>query len=149
MAEVFFQGLYDDIVAGNFKSSADARVILVMTSTTCDTEEDSQNMADFTTIDEADGVGYVELDLANVAVAYDATNNRLELTADAGVWTAASSLGACTRDLQGWVLYRYVDGTDANDVAWMYSDEGGFPYTPAGGDATFTPNSEGIIQIGP
>lgn len=149
MAELFFQGLYNDIIGGNFTSSADVRIILVMTNTTCDTEEDAATMSAFTTIDEADGVGYVEIDLANVTLAYDSTNNRLELNGDADVWTTASSLGACSRDVQGFVVYRYVDGTDANDVPWMYSDEGGFPYTPAGGDAAFTPNSEGIIQVGP
>lgn len=147
MAQVIYQGFYDDLLAGSVTASADLRVLLVMEDTTCDTEPDAQNMSDFTTIDECDGAGYAQLDLASVAAAYDSANDRLEFDAADGDMDGGSGIiGAATRDVTGYVLYRYVDGTDANDVPWGYRDIG--PYTMAGGPFDFTWNAEGILQLG-
>jgi len=146
MGQVMFRGFTDDVLAGAAISAADLRVILVMTNTTCDTEPDVQTMSGFTTIDECDGVGYAELDLASVAAAWDATNNRLEWDAtDGDMDGGGGSIAAATRDVQGYVIYRYVDGTDANDVPWGYRDIG--PYTMAGGPFDFVWNAEGIAQL--
>jgi hypothetical protein len=144
MAQLLYQGLYDDMVAGNFTSSADLRIMLVMTNTTCDTEADAQNLSDFTTIDECDGVGYAQRDLASVAVAYDAANDRLGVdAADADMTGDTDSIAVSTRDVSGYVVYRYVDGTDANDVPWGYIDVG--PYTLSGGDFTITFPTAGVL----
>jgi hypothetical protein len=151
MATVWFQGFYDDLLAGNV-AAADIRSILVMTDTTCDTEEDSQTMSDFTTIDECDGVGYAELDHTVSSSAYDATDDRWEIAVagsqdyDGG----SGSISGATRNVQGHVVYRYVDGTDANDVPWLYSDDpAAFPFTPTGGAAEFTSHGDGFIIIEP
>ncbi len=146
MAQIVYRGYADDVLAGNAISGADLRIILVMTSTTCDTEHDAQDFADFTTIDECDGVGYAELNLASVAAAWDAANNRLEWDADDGDMDGGGgSIAAASRDVQGYVIYRYVDGTDANDVPWGYQDIG--PYTLSGGTFDFAFDAEGIFQL--
>ena len=145
MAQVVYQGFYDDILGGAVTAAADLRVILVMTNTTCDTQEDAQNMSDFTTIDECDGAGYAELDLASITAAYDSTNDRLEFdAADGDMDGGSGAIAAATRDVQAYVIKRYVDGTDANDVPWVYRDIG--PYTLAGGAFDFAWNAEGIGQ---
>lgn len=146
MADVFHRGMYDDIVAGNFTSSADLRLMAVMSNTTCDTETDAQTLSDFTTIDECDGVGYAQLDLASVAVAYDATNDRLWVdAADGDLDGGGDSVAVSTRQVTGVVVYRYVDGTDANDVPWCYMDVG--PYTLSGGKFDVVWASTGILYI--
>jgi len=55
------------------------------------------------------------------------------------------SIALSTRDVTGYVIKRYVDGTDANDVPWGYRDIG--PYSLSGGPFDFTFNTEGILQI--
>jgi len=146
MGQVVFRGFTDDLLAGNTISAADLRVLLVMSNTTCDTEPDAQTMSDFTTIDECDGAGYVQLDLASVAAAWDAANDRLEWDATDGDMDGGSgAIAAATRDVTGYVIKRYVDGTDANDVPWVYRDIG--PYTMAGGPFDFTWHAEGLIQV--
>jgi len=76
MGFVIHRGFHDDLAAGNVTGSADLRIILVMSNTTCDTETGAQTMSDFTTIDECDGAGYAELDLAGVTSAWDASGWR-------------------------------------------------------------------------
>jgi hypothetical protein len=148
MAQIVFRGFSDDMIAGNAIAAADLRVLLVMTNTTVDTEHDVQTLSGFTTLDECDGVGYARLDLASVAGAWDATNNRYEWDADDGDMDGGTnSILASTRDIQGFVIYRHVDGTDANDVPWVYSDTGGFPFTTGGGSFDFTWDTEGLIQV--
>jgi len=103
-------------------------------------------MSDFTTIDECDGAGYAELDLAAWTGAYDSTNNRYEFDAtDGDMDGGTDSIALSSRQVQGYVLYRYVDGTDANDVPWGYLDIG--PYTLGGGKFDFVWNAEGIAQL--
>ena len=146
MAQVMFRGFVDDVLAGTAVSGADLRVLLVMTNTTCDTEHDAQTLSGFTTLDECDGTGYARLNLASVAGAWDATNNRYEWDADDGDMDGGGgSITASSRAVQGYVIYRYVDGTAANDVPWGYRDIG--PYTLSGGSFDFTWNVEGIAQI--
>jgi len=141
------QGFFEDLAAGAVTSGADVRGMLVMTNTTCDTEQNMSNLSDFTDIDEADGVGYVQDAITNVTVTWDAVNFRLEIDGDNLDFTTAGTLDACTRSLAGIQWFRYVDGTLANDVPWFFSDSGGFPKTPAGGGATATIDTEGLLQI--
>ena len=147
MAQEVYQGFYDDLEAGNVTDSTDARAMLVMSNTTTDTEEDAQTLSDFTTIDECDGTGYAELDLASLSVAYDSTNDRLVIDAADGDFDGGGdTVGASTRDITRILVYRYVDGTDANDVPWFSIDVG--PYAPVGGAIDVTWNSTGIAYIG-
>lgn len=147
MAQVIYQGFYDDLEAGNVTDNVDIRAHLLMSNTTTDVEPDAQNVSDFTTYDEADGVGYVALDLANVTVTYDDSNDRLVIDADDGDFEAGlGSIGVCSRNITRVAITRYVDGTAANDVPWGSIDIG--PYVPAGGAFDVTWNSTGILHIG-
>lgn len=131
--------------AGIDFGTADLRMLLVMSNTTVDTEDDAVNLAGFTTIDEYDGANYARADLAGVSVAKDATNNRSEVTFTAPTF---SSLGAGTRQCQAAVVYLHVDGTAANDIPLFYIDTGGFPFDGSGTDVTISPNAEGALQVG-
>jgi hypothetical protein len=141
MATVTYRGLWDDVLAGNVVAAPDLRVILVMSNTTIDTEADAQDLTDFTTLDECDGVGYAQLDLANVAVAYDATNDRLDFDADDGDMDGGGgSIAVSSRQVTRVLIVRYVDGT--NDIPWFSRDIG--PYTLAGGPFDFVWHADGI-----
>jgi hypothetical protein len=145
MAQYVYQGYFDDVAGGN-AGAEDLRVMLVMSNSTFDTDTNVGNLSDFTTIDECDGAGYVQLDLASVAVAWDSSNARLEYDAADGDLDGGSGIiTASTRDVTGFIVYRYVDGTAANDVPWFGRDIG--PYTLAGGAFDFQWNTEGILQL--
>lgn len=120
----------------------DIRVALVMTNTTCDTEQDGMaTIDDFTTLDEADGTNYVRKQLASEAVNLDDANDRAEFDAADVTWTA---LGSGTRELAGAVIYKHVtDDTDSIPIAWI---EFSSSQDPAGVDFVITWNAEGIIQ---
>lgn len=99
----------------------DIRARLCMTNTTCDTEVDAINdLADYTTIDPCDATGYADVALASEAVAADDGNDRAEFDATDLSFTGLS--GDATRDIQGALLYKYVDGTDANDLPLCFVD---------------------------
>ena len=121
----------------------DIRVAMVMSDTTCDTEEDKQFIDTFTTLDECDGANYVRKELASEAVTADEANDRGEFDADDFTWTA---LGVGTRQNVGLLLFKHVnDDTDSIPIA--YIDTGGFPFDGNGGNVTYTVNVEGILQL--
>ena len=144
MAQAVYQGLHDDMEAGNVTDGADIRCMAVMSNTTTDTETDAQTLSDFTTIDECDGVGYAQADLANVTVAYDAANDRhMQIDADDfDLDGGGDTVATATRDVTRILYYRYVDGTDANDVPWFSIDIG--PYTMQGGSFDVIVNTTGL-----
>ena len=125
------------------EAGIDARIILVMTNTTADTEQDSKFVGDFVTLDECNGANYVRKALANQAMNEDDPNNRGEFDADDFTWTA---LGVGTRQNQGMVLYSHV-GADGVNPNIAFIDSGGFPFDGNGGNVTVTWNVEGILQI--
>jgi hypothetical protein len=121
----------------------DVRVILCMSDTTADTDQDAATISAITTLDEYDGSGYTEIDLAGVSVNQDDPNNRSEIDYNDGTFGAA--VGAGTRNWVGMLYYVFVDGTPANDwpVAWK-------DLTPAngnGGAVNLTVNAEGLLQV--
>jgi hypothetical protein len=120
----------------------DIRVLLVMTDTTADTEQDDKFVADITTLDEFDGSGYSRQALANEVVAADAANDRGEFDADN---TTFATLGAGTRQIAAAVIYKHVTN-DADSLLIAYVDSGGFPITANGGDIVISWNAEGILQ---
>lgn len=142
MASVIYQGFYAALEAGDL-AAPDVRIKLVMSATTCDTEEDAINLADFTTIDEFDGVGYVELDCASVTTGYDATDDEWQLDFADGSFGNPVAPGSDV--IQGMLVYLYVDGTDANDVALAYSDSGGFGVNANNGDLALTLPANGLM----
>lgn len=122
--------------------SQDMRVLLVMTNTTADTDQDAGTISAFGTLDEMDGANYVRKALANEAVNEDDPNNRAEFDADDVVWT---SLGAGTRSMQGLVVFRFVTN-DADSIPIAFIDSGGFPVAANGLNFSVSWNAEGILQ---
>lgn len=120
----------------------DIRVALVMTNTTADTEEDTQFMSGFGTLDEMDGANYVRKALTE-AVNEDLTNDRAEFDAPDVTWTA---LGAGTRSVAGAIVLKHVTN-DTDSIPLLYIDSGGFPKAASGGDVSIQWNSEGILQF--
>src|SRR3990172_6505541 len=93
----------------------DIRARLCMTNTTCDTEVDAINtLSNYTTIDPCDSTGYADVALSTEAVNVDDTNNRAEFDAVDLSFTGLS--GDATRAIQGVLLYKFVYGTNANDI---------------------------------
>lgn len=128
----------------NFQEAGDdLRVLLVMTNTTADTEQDMANIADITTLDEMDGANYVRKALANQTVTEVDASDLAKLTCDNITW---STLGVGTRQVAGMVLYKHVTN-DADAVLIAYIDSGGFPFTANGGDVTVTINADGLLQL--
>lgn len=129
--------------ASDFDLPADLRVMLVMTNTTADTDQDAEFVSGIGTLDEYDGAAYVRKALAGEVVNQDDPNNRAEFDANDVTWTA---LGAGTRNAAGLVLYDEGGGTEATRELIAYIDSGGFPLAGNGGDLTVAWNVEGILQ---
>jgi len=123
--------------------TADIRLKLCMSNTTADTDQDATSLSGITTVDEFDGGGYAEADLAGASVAADNANNRAEVDYTDGTFGAAVSAG--TRQWVGVLVYCRIDGTAANDfpVAWIDLT----PNNGNGGAVNFTINAEGLLQI--
>lgn len=140
--------VYDNVKRALFAGeidldSDDIRVAIVMTNTTADTELTADVMDDFTTLDEHDGANYVRKTCGSEAIAEDNTEHRAEFSFAAITWTA---LGAGTRQLAGFLVYKHVTD-DTDSIPLMYIDSGGFPFNSNGGDVTFTPHADGVLQI--
>jgi len=101
----------------------DIRARLVMTNTTCDTEVDViATLSDYTTIDPADATGYADVALTESTAVVDASDYAKFDAAD----ISFTGLGGdATRAYQGVLLYKYVDGTNANDIPVAFVDFGG------------------------
>lgn len=103
-------------------NSHDIRARLVMTNTTCDTEIDAINtLSNYTTIDVADATGYADVALTTETVTANDTDNRGDFDTAADIVFSGLS-GDATRNYQGVLLYKYVDGTNANDIPLLYID---------------------------
>lgn len=124
----------------------DIRVMLCMTNTTADTDQDAGTLSAIGTLDEYDGSGYSRAALAGQSVVRDDANNRAEITATSPI-SFGATVGAGTRSAAGALVYRHVDGTAANDqpIAWI--DTGGFPINGGGGPFQIAINAEGLLQV--
>ncbi len=119
------------------------RVMLNMTATTVDTEDDVNTISGFTNLDEYDGASYARQTLAGQVVNEDVANNRAEFDATDAVF---STLGVGATNAENALVFRFVT-TDADSVPQAYIDTGGFPFAGNGGDVTLQWNAEGIIQV--
>jgi len=143
MANNIFNDALRRILAA-YVTGTDIRARLLMTNTTADTEKDAiVNIADLTTVDVCDATGYADVALANEAVAADDPNDRAEFDADNISFTGLG--GDATRDVQGCLIYEYVDGTDANDIVLFFIDfTADIPSSATQIDVPF--DAEGILQ---
>ncbi len=123
--------------------TSDIRVLLVMSNTTADTDQDAATISAFGTLDEYDGANYVRKAVTGEATTKDDANNRAEMDADDITWTA---LGAGTRQAVGMVVYKFVTN-DADSIPILYVDSGGFPFSGNGSDVASAWNVEGIAQL--
>jgi hypothetical protein len=123
----------------------DIRAMLVMTNTTVDTEGDAEVLDDFTTVDECDATGYARVALTGEAVTYDIANSRAEFDANDVVFSGLG--GDSTRDYQGVLLYKHVDGTVGNDIAVAFIEFTNQPLTSASTQVSIPWNAEGILQM--
>jgi hypothetical protein len=124
----------------------DIRVMLCMTNTTADTDQDAGTISAIGTLDEYDGSGYSRASLASQTVTRDDPNNRAELGATSPI-SFGATVGAGTRQAAGALVYRHVDGTAANDLPIAWIDTGGFPVNGGGGPFQITINAEGLLQV--
>ncbi len=110
------------LISGVDLSSDDIRARLCMTNTTCDTEEDAiDNLSDYSDIDVADATGYADVSLTGETVTANDTDNRGDFDTSSDIVFSGLS-GDATRDYQGVLIYKYVDGTDANDIPLFFVD---------------------------
>lgn len=122
---------------------SDVRVLLVMTNTTADTEDDVNTISGFTTLDELNDTGYARQALAGEAVNEDAGNNRAEADADDVAFTYN---GDGSRNTQAAVYLKHVTN-DTDSVPIAFVDTGGFPVNAAQtGTVTIQHNAEGWLQ---
>jgi hypothetical protein len=145
MADVVFKGFYTALQAGDLAGTPDIRCLLTMGDTTCDTEEDSVNLADFTDIDIFDGIGYAELDCASVTFAYVDGSDEMQLDFADGDFGDPVAPG--TDDISGMLVYLYVDGDPDNDIALGWTDAGGFGVNAANGALNLTLPAGGLMFV--
>ena len=154
MASFIYTVTKTDIAEGGVdfrEAGADMRVILVMTNTNADTDEDQATMGAWSAgqLDEFDGSGYTQL-ASNTAVSRidnqvareDLTNNRNEFDGDNIEFGA---LGAGTRSITGAVILRWVTNFGAS-IPVAFIDLTDFPAN--GSTVTIVWDEQGIIQIG-
>jgi hypothetical protein len=147
MASLVYNEFKRANAAGEIDLNADdIRARLLMTNTTCDTENAGiVNIDDFTTVDVSDATGYADVELANEAVNKDDVNNRAEFDADNISFAGLS--GDATRDYQGVLLYKYVDGTDANDLVIAFVEFDNQPLAKEATQLDVPWDTEGIMQL--
>ena len=146
MASNIFNSALNSILNSTIDlDSDDIRARLCMNTTTCDTEKDAiTDIADFTLVDVADATGYADVALTSEAVAVDDANDRSEFDAADVSFTGLS--GDATRDYQGVLIYKYVDGTNANDIPIAFIDFTA-DITSAATQVDVPWSSEGILQL--
>lgn len=121
----------------------DMRAVLVMDTTTVDTENDGIVVTSgYTTLAETAGANYARQALANEAVNKDDANDRAEFDADDPVWTA---LGNGASDLQGVLIHKHVTN-DADSIPCFFI-EFAVAQSPGGSNFTINFDAEGIAQL--
>jgi len=122
MASVLLNELKRAVMAGEVDLDAhDIRARLVMINTTCDTENDAiVTISNYTTPDKSDASGYADQALGSKAVTKIDATDRSKFSSASVVFSGLG--GNATRNYQGILLYKYVSGVDAGDLALAYID---------------------------
>ena len=146
MASRIYNEALRAIAAGEYDlNAADIRARLCMNTTTCDTDNDAIiDLHDFTTVGISDDTGYADIDMSGLAVNKDDPNDRAEFTASTLVFSGLN--GNASNDYQGVLLYIYVNGTNAADLALAFIDfTADIP--KAATQVTVPWDAQGIIQF--
>ena len=147
MASKIFKGGLDAQKAGDLDGTPDLRIMLVMTAFSGLTDGDVVNVADITTVDEFDGIGYVEYDAVAVAWSWDTGSGEWRLTfTNGGGDEFGDPVAAGSDVIHGLLVKLYVDGTDANDVVVGFTgDGGGFGSNANAGPVGITLPAAGLL----
>lgn len=128
--------------------TADLRVKLLMSNTTADTERDALTLATITTLDEFDGAGYAELDLASLTTTRVDGSDRTQV--DAANGTFGATVAAGTRSIVALLYYVYIDG-GAGDYPLTYDDTpsvfAGGTFNGDGGPLTIAFDATGFLHL--
>lgn len=127
-------------------SSADLRIILLMSNTTAAADEDADLLSSIGTLDEYNGTNYT------AATGY-AVQNRSFTTdtgADRGFLDyddlAFPNLGAGTRACVGYALIVRVTPF-LSSLPVLFQDQGGFPFTATGSTVTIQVSASGALGV--
>lgn len=113
----------------------DLRVILCMTNTNADTENDGIDFVSELTLDEFNGTNYSRKVLGSLDAIKDDANDRADMRAEPTVYTA---LGAGTRAIAGALIYHHV-GADSTNIPFVWLEKS---ITPDGNDVTLKWNGQ-------
>lgn len=91
----------------------DIRVMLLMTTTTADTEEDLKTLAAFYTLDEYDGSNYSSGGAALTSVTYTTDSGNDLCTMDAAD-TVFPTLGAGSTSCSSILVYKFIANTSSS-----------------------------------
>lgn len=131
-------------IAKNNLTTADLRLLMVMTGSTAATERSAHFIDDFSDLQESDAGTYVRKDLAGVTGTLSTVSHREEISVTAPVWTL---LDDATNPIIGVVLYVHVtNDADSIPIAF-YNDAPTFPFNGIGDDVTLTGAVGGIIRL--
>lgn len=146
MASVVYNSALQLMAAGSMAlATADIRARLVMTDTSCDTQNGTiAYLSEFGTIDPSDATGYADVALTGLVVNLDSGNNRAEFDATNVAFTGLS--GDATRDYQGVLLYQCIGTADAADKPLAFIDFSADVAKEAT-SVTVPWNEEGILQF--
>ena len=141
--------IFQIALVGTFENTIDWETdnldaLLLMTNTTADTDIDADTVDGITTLDESDATDYAHEDITTPAVSVDDTDDEMVWTSDNWVWSGLG--GDATRDYQGALIVKYVDG-GTGDIPLFFSDFAS-DITSAATQVTATAPAEGYLNIG-
>lgn len=139
-----YKKAYEKFMQGELDlATDDIRIMLVMSSTTADTEEEEEFIDDFTTLDELDSANYARKICTSKAVTEDLPNDRTYFTSDGVTW---STLNPATRQVAGMIVFKLVnDDTDSIPIAYLDNSEA-FPFVPDNNNVTLNPWSVADLE---
>lgn len=118
-SQVYNEAKYQLLNGGYDLDTHDIRAKLLMNTTTCDTENDGiATNSNFTTLDVSDATGYADVALGSEAVTKVDASDWAKFSSNNIVFSGLG--GDATRAYVGILLYKYVDGTNANDKPIAY-----------------------------
>jgi hypothetical protein len=117
MASVLYNEAKRAILAGECDMNAnDIRARLVMTDSTADSQNDGVvTLSNITTQDKADATGYADVACGSETVTKVDASDLAKFTTSDIVFSGLTP--SATRDYLGIILYKYVSGSDAADLA--------------------------------
>jgi hypothetical protein len=145
MASVLFQNALTKTFQGDLDwETANLDALLLMNTTTADTQPEADTVAGITTLAESDASGYAHEDVTNPACSADDVDNEFVWTSDNWVWSGLG--GDASAPYQGSLLVQFVDGS-TGDIPMMFVDFSA-DVTNAATQVTAPAPTEGFLNIG-